>query len=127
MRCPVAVEVEAGLAHGHGALAPEQLRQFDEPFRLRPASLVRMDPERGKDTALACRDRECSPARIDARTDRDHALDAGLTCAGEQHLGRFLAPVEVRVSVDHATAVSSSTRGNSGSAGTIPSAGAVQP
>jgi hypothetical protein len=33
----------------------------------------------------------------------------------------------VRVGVDHATAVSSSTRGNSGSAGTIPSAAAVQP
>ena len=58
MRRPIAVEVETGLADGHGPLVPEELRQLDEPFRLRPARLVRMDPERGEYTGLALRDRE---------------------------------------------------------------------
>ena len=127
VRCPVAVEVEAGLAHGHGALVPEELRQLGQPLRLRPTCLMRMDSERGENPAFAFGDRERSPAGIDARADRNHALDAGLTGAGEQRLRRLLAPVEVRVGVDHATAVSSSTRGNSGSAGSIPSAATVQP
>ena len=127
VRRPVAIEVEAGLADSDRALVTEELRQFGETFSLLATRLVRMDPERGEDTALALRDRKRRSARIDSRADRDHAVDAGFTGAGEQLLRPRLAAVEVRVGVDHATAVSSSTRGNRGSAAAIPSAAAVRP
>src|ERR671930_484732 len=86
-----------------------------------------MNAEDGEDAALPFGDRERGPARIDSGPDRDHAFDACISRASKQLFRRRVAPVEVRVGVDHATAVSSSTRGNSGSAGTIPPAGAVRP
>jgi len=94
---------------------------------LSTARLMWVDTERRENPGLGRRDLERGAAGIDAGADRDHAVDAGLARAGEQHLGRLLAPVEVRVGVDHATAVSSSTRGKRGSAGSIPSAATVQP
>jgi hypothetical protein len=127
VRRPVAVEVEPGFADGDGALLLEQLGQLGEPLGLGTARLMWVDTERRENPGLGRRDLERGAAGIDAGADRDHAVDAGLARAGEQHLGQLLAPVEVRVGVDHATAVSSSTRGKSGSAGSIPSAATVQP
>src|ERR671931_198377 len=86
-----------------------------------------MNAEDGEDAALAFGDRERGPARIDSGPDRDHAFDACFSPASKQLFRRHVAPVEVRVGVDHATAVSSSTRGKRGSAGTIPSADLTRP
>src|ERR687888_434746 len=95
--------------------------------RLGTACLVRMDPQSCEHARVAPGDVECGAARLDPRPNRDHTFDARLAGPRQQLLRRRLAPVEVRVGVDHATAVSSSTRGKSGSAGTIPSTAVVRP
>jgi hypothetical protein len=126
-RSPVTVEIEARLADRDGALVPKQLGKLVEPPRLRTAGLVRVNAERGEDAVLAFCDRERRAAGIDSRADCDDTLDAGLASAREQFVRSLVAPVEVRVGFDRATAVSSSTRGKSGSAAAMPSAGTVRP
>ena len=106
---------------------PKKLGELVRPSRLGTAGLVGVDAERGENAALAFGDRERRAARVDSGADGNDTLDAGLASAREQHLRRFVAPIEVRVGVDHATAVSSSTRGKIGSAAATPSAGTVRP
>ena len=124
--CVVAVEVEPGLADGHGSRVVQELRQLVQPTGLLAARLVRMDAERARHAVLASGNGERRTAGVDSGADRDDPAHAGRARPCEQHRRRFRARVEVRVRVDHAAA-GASTRGNSGGAASMSAAALVLP
>src|SRR5262245_33104727 len=85
-----------------------------------------VDAERGEHALVLLGELESGSARVETRSDRDNARDAGGTRTLEQR-HRVIARVEVRVGVDHAAAVGASMRGNSGCAGSIPCTSPVTP
>jgi hypothetical protein len=105
VRRVLAVEVEAGLADRDRAFVGEQVAQLVEPRGVGLRGLVGMDPERGEDAIVPGGDRERLAAGVEARTDRDDPVDAGLERLRDELVRRFCARVEVRVGVDHAAAV----------------------
>ena len=72
-RCVVAVEVQPDLPDGDD-LAVHRGGKFVE--RLAVGRLMRMDAGSDGHTGLAARNRERLAGRVEARSDRDHALDS---------------------------------------------------
>ena len=80
-------------------------------------------PSAAKTPSSRLGDRERRPARLDPRADRDDPRDADGSGALDEERGGLLAPVEVRVGVDHARSVTPRARrarGKSGAAASIP-------
>ena len=121
------VAVEPRLADGDRARMLEELAQLLDARRVRRRRLMGIDPERSEDACVRLRNRERAAARLDARADRDHARHADRFRALEQLAGVCVAPVEMRVGVDHAAGAGSSTRGKSGGAASSPWTASVRP
>ena len=97
----VAVIIEPGLPHRDDTIATEQISELVEPPGLGIRGLVRMDAQRGEDALVPFRDLERGPALLDARADRDDPVHSHAAGTLDQGLSRLLAPVEMRVRVDH--------------------------
>ena len=79
----------------------EELDELADPGRFGASRLVRVDPECRRDPLLGLGDRERRVARGDAGADRDDSRDADCAGALDEEGSRLVAPVEVRVGVDH--------------------------
>ena len=97
-------------------------RERGEP-RPADAGLVGMDAERGEDSLLRSASSSVAPAGLEPGADRRSRATTPAARARASAAPRVVERVEVRVRVDHAAAAADSTRGKSGCAGSIPSAG----
>ena len=91
----------ARLADGDRARVPSELAQLVERGCVVIRGLVRVDAERGVDSVVPLGEVERRAAGVDARADRDDALDAGRRGPARGPSRRIRARVEVRVGVDH--------------------------
>ena len=103
--------VESGLPHRDDVRVADELVELVDPRRFAASRVMGIDADGREDALLPLGDRERRTTRLDARADRDHAGDAGRARALNEHRGRLVASVEVRVGVDHAAVRPPSRRG----------------
>lgn len=120
----VAEVVEAGLPHADRTRMGEERAHLAHVVVVDRAGLVRMDAEDRRDPGVPLGKLERATAAGDGRADGEDAADARVVCARDCRVG-VVERVEVRVGVDHAAAAGVSTRGKSGGAGAMPSAGSA--